>query len=159
MAVYEASTRGLPHPALSAPACSTSRRLDINCIRSWRNRFREFDDRHRRHFAEQLWQLARMMRIEMLHDHKRHSGFGRQMAQQFHRRFESASRAADTDNRAARFSRFLSTPRRLDLTIANSRRAALFLLCLRGHTLTFRSRSHVLNNDLQLARVQAAIPS
>jgi hypothetical protein len=30
---------------------------------------------------------------------------------------------------------------------------------LRGRTLTFRSRSHVLNNDLQLAGIQAAITS
>ena len=30
-----------------------------------------------------------MMRIEMLHDYKRHARFGRQMSQEIHRRFES----------------------------------------------------------------------
>ena len=65
------------------------RRLDINHVRPWRNRFRELDDRHRRHFAEQLWQPAGVMRIEMLHDHKRHARFRRQMPQKIHCRFES----------------------------------------------------------------------
>jgi hypothetical protein len=40
------------------------------------------------------------MRIKMLHDHERHSRARRQMAQQFHGRFESAGRTANPDDGA-----------------------------------------------------------
>ena len=96
------------------------------------------------------------MRIKMLHDHERHARARRQIAQQFHRRFKSARRAADADDRTLRFFAFPCIPR-IDLAIANPGRAALFLLRLRGRTSTFRSWVHVLNNDLQLVSIQAAI--
>ena len=76
------------------------RRLNINRIRSRRGSFRQLGDRHRRHFAEQLCQPAGVMRIKMLHDHERHARARRQMAQQFDRRFEATSRAANADDRA-----------------------------------------------------------
>ena len=41
------------------------RRLDINCVRSWRSGLRELDDRHSRHFAEQIWEAAAVMRIDL----------------------------------------------------------------------------------------------
>jgi hypothetical protein len=47
-----------------------------------------------------LWQSAVVMRIEMLHNNKRHSRLRRQMAQQFHCRLKSSCRAADAYNRA-----------------------------------------------------------
>ena len=133
------------------------RRLDINRIRSRRGSFRQLGDRHRRHFAEQLCQSAGVMRIKMLHNDERHSRVRMQMTQQFHRCFESAGRAANADDRAENLCTF---PRGsiTDRSVAN-RGTALFLLRLSGRTLTFRSRGHVLNNDLQLVRIQAAITS
>jgi len=41
-----------------------------------------------------------MMRVEVLYDDERHTVPGRQMPQQFHGSFESASRPADADDRA-----------------------------------------------------------
>ena len=115
------------------------RRLNINRIRSRRGSFRQLDDQHRRHFAEQLCQSAGVMRIKMLHDHKRHPRSRRQMAHQFHCRFESASRAANADDRAEQ----------IDLARANFGTAALFLLRLRGRTLTFHKRCHFPDNELR----------
>jgi hypothetical protein len=88
------------------------------------------------------------MRIKMLHDHKRHSSLGGQMAQQFHRRFEPASRAANSDDREKRLIDFLCISR-IDLAGVNFGSAALFLLRLRGRTLTFNSRDHFPNNELR----------
>jgi len=39
-----------------------------------------------------------MMRIQMLHDHERHTGSRRQILQQLHGRFEPTRRAADSDD-------------------------------------------------------------
>ena len=94
----------------------------------------------------------------MLHHDKRHPGFRRQMAQQFHRCFKSAGRTADSNNRTERFFGFPGILR-IDLAIANPGGTALFLLPLRGRTLMFRSSGHFVNNDLQLVRIQAAITS
>ena len=44
------------------------------------------------------WKPAAVMRIEMLHDYKRHARFRRQMAQEIHRRFESTCPPADAHN-------------------------------------------------------------
>ena len=77
------------------------RRLHVNSVWLWRNCFCDLGHWHRCGFAEQIRKTAAVMGIEMLHDHKRHACPRRQMAQQFHRRFESAGRSADAHNRAA----------------------------------------------------------
>ena len=97
------------------------------------------------------------MRIEMLHDHKRHPSARGQMAQQFHRRFESASRAANADDRAE--PQFGFPPiSQSDLGHANCGASALSLLRSRSRTSTLHSWGHVTNNDLQPVRIQAVIP-
>ena len=90
----------------------------------------------------------------MLHDHKRDSRPRRQMAQQFHCRFESASRTPDSNDRTQRLCCFLSISR-IGLGIPNCGGTSLFLLRLRDRTLTFHSRGHFSNNDLEHVRIQA----
>src|SRR5207248_5655924 len=50
-----------------------ARRLDVNSVRLWRGRFCNLAHWHCRHFVEQVGKPAGVMRIEMLHNHKRHS--------------------------------------------------------------------------------------
>src|SRR5207253_2260235 len=76
------------------------RRLDVDRVRFWRRRSRNLAHWHRRNFAEQIGKPADVVRIEMLHNHKSHSRFLRQVAQEFHRRFKAAGRTADSHNRA-----------------------------------------------------------
>ena len=66
------------------------RRLHINGIWLWRDCSCNLGYWHRCGFSEQIRKPAAVMRIEMLHDYKRHARFRRQMAQEIHRRFESA---------------------------------------------------------------------
>src|SRR5204863_8297333 len=73
-------------------------RLHVNRIRFRVRRSCYFADWHRGFLAEQIGKAARMMRIEMLHNHKRHSCSRRQMAQQFHRCFEASGGSADSDD-------------------------------------------------------------
>src|SRR5882724_1177901 len=63
--------------------------LHINRVWFWRNRFCDLAHWHRCGFTEQIRKPASVVRIEMLHDHKRHARSRRQMAQQFHCRFKS----------------------------------------------------------------------
>lgn len=132
------------------------RRLDINRVRSWRSRFRKLGDRHCRHFAEQFCQPAGVVRIKMLHDYEGHSRTRRQMLEQFHRRFESAGRAANADDRAERLFGFPFVLQ-VYLAPANCGATALSLLRLRSRTSTLHSRGHVAKNDSPLLRIQAAI--
>ncbi len=77
------------------------RRLHVNGVWPWRRCSSDLADWHRRNFAEQIGKPAGMMRVEMLHNHKRHPRFLRQVAQKFHCRFESAGRTADSHNRTS----------------------------------------------------------
>src|SRR5438552_15067576 len=72
--------------------------LHINRVWLWRGRSCNLDHWHRCGFSEQIGKPAAMMRIEMLHDHKCHAGLRRQMAQQFHCRFESTGWSANAYN-------------------------------------------------------------
>src|SRR2546423_710285 len=63
--------------------------LHIYSVWLWHNCSCNFGHWHRCRFTEQIRKPASVMRIEMLHDYKRHARSRRQMAQQFHRRFES----------------------------------------------------------------------
>src|SRR5437764_6518430 len=64
--------------------------LHVNRVWFWRRRSCNLSHWHGCRFAEQMGKPAAVMRIEMLHDHKRHARCRRQMAQQFHCRFKSA---------------------------------------------------------------------
>src|SRR6266545_3840320 len=93
------------------------------------------------------------MRVEMLHDHKSHSRFRRQMAQEFHRCFKSAGRTADSDDRTSfRWFFFVSSAVGAELRLGFARYRSLLsralLLFVRGHS--------PLNNGPRLRRPQAA---
>ena len=106
----------------------------------------------------QLWHSAGVMWIKMLHDHERHARARGQITQQVHRSFESAGRATNADDRAERLFGFPFISR-IDLVRANCGGTALSLLRSRSRTSTLHSWGHFINNDLQLVRFQAAIPS
>jgi hypothetical protein len=61
----------------------------------------DFDHWHLRRSSQEFRQIAGVMRIKVLHNYKGHPASRLQVFQQLACRFVSASRTADTNNRAA----------------------------------------------------------
>ena len=73
-------------------------RDDVDVVRLDAHAVLGLADRHRRRLGQRLGEEARVRRIEVLDEHERHPGVGRERAEQLRERLEPAGRGADADD-------------------------------------------------------------